>query len=88
MPLFLITPIQTDAHEWRSSNFLAPIQVEAKDEQEARRQASTAFWKPGSRRADVSPWLQGTLATAELVSWPPPAAPMLSAKPLRRLTDR
>ena len=43
MPIFLLTPRELDASDWAMSTHRKPVQVEAHDEQEARRLAALRY---------------------------------------------
>ncbi|MDB5901557.1 MAG: hypothetical protein JWM26_435 [Betaproteobacteria bacterium] len=83
MPIFLLTPRDLGAPDWRNSTVREPVQVEAVDQLAARRRAAFFF----STAADVShgqvtgsiPWHQGGLVSVRVVGEPDPAVKLILA---------
>jgi hypothetical protein len=83
MPIFLLTPRDPGAPDWRHSTIREPVQVEAADQLAARRRAAFFFSvaPDGAHGQDTGsiPWHQGGLVSVRLVREPDPAVKLILA---------
>lgn len=79
MPLFLLTPVDRRATDWKLSTTSEPVQIEAESEERARRRARLFFVTPGGRQSPTSPWDQRHLVIARMIEEPDPAVRLILA---------
>jgi hypothetical protein len=81
MPIFLLTPRDIAAPDWRCSTSREPVQVEAPDALAARRRAalffSTADNVQHGRDTGSIPWHQGGLVSVRVVDQADPAVKLI-----------
>ena len=73
MPIWLLTPRHLQAPDWKLSTHRKPVQIEAENEDAARRRAASLFGvaaPEGAGKARFNPWTQATLARAKVVAAP------------------
>jgi SH3-like domain-containing protein len=84
MPLFLLTPVNRHASDWAFSSTCESVQIEAENEERARRRANLFFgvaarYTSGGRQLVSSPWDQRQLVTARVIEKPDPAVRLILA---------
>ena len=84
MPLFLLTPVNRHASDWAFSSTCESVQIEAENEERARRRANLFFgvaarYTSGGRPLVRSPWDQRQLVTARVIEKPDPAVRLILA---------
>jgi hypothetical protein len=85
MPLFLLTPVDRHASDWRFSSTNEPVQIEAESEERARRRANLFFAVAANVRPSAGrqrggpPWDQRHLVTARVIEEPDPAVRLILA---------
>ena len=85
MPLFLLTPVDRHASDWAFSRICESVQIEAENEERARRRANlffgvaARFTTGAGRRLGNTPWDQRRLVTARLIDEPDPAIRLILA---------
>ena len=85
MPIFLLTPRELDASDWAMSTHRKPVQVEASDEQEARRLAALRYGLDRRARRSESvgalAWRMPRLVTAQVVHAVDPDVALIADAP-------
>ena len=81
MPLFLLTPVDRYASDWKFSSSNESVQVEAESEERARRRANLFFAVAAGARSPArsAPWDQRHLVTARMIDEPDPAVRLILA---------